>query len=101
MTPLPTVAVAHSTPVANEGEGDDVEETPPADTTDASTMPTPLTVPRWRRARERMHAEDGGGVDRVGMGESLGGKILNLNPQLKPAEDQIFAAGTRYSKRKQ
>ena len=39
--------------------------------------------------------------DRVGMGESLGGKILNLNPQLKPAEDQIFAAGTRYSKRKQ
>jgi hypothetical protein len=100
MTPLPTVAVAHSTPVANEGEGDDVEGTPPADTTHASTMPTPLTIPR-RRTKERMHAEDGGGVERVGMGEARGGKTLNLNPELQPAGDQIFAAGTRYSKRKQ
>jgi hypothetical protein len=99
MTPLPTVALVHSTPVANEGEGD-AEGTPPADTTDASTMPTPLTVPRLR-TKERMLAEGCGGVEHVGMGEARGGKTLNLNPELEPATDQILAAGTRYSKRKQ
>ena len=87
MTPLPTAAVVHSTPGVGEGGGEEVEGTPPADTA-SSTMPTPLTVPRQRN-KGRVHA---------GEGEEDAGMADEKEAQTKNAP---FAAGVRYSKRKQ